>query len=65
MIGGGFVSTYMDITERKRDEQALLQINENLENMVSERTRKLTEVNENWPAPTRARPVSRLPLAMT
>ena len=45
MMGGGFVSTYMDVTERKRDELALRQINENLENMVSERTRKLTELN--------------------
>ena len=45
MVGGGFVSTYMDITERKQDEQALRQINENLEVIVAERTRRLSELN--------------------
>lgn len=45
MEGGGFVSTYMDISERKRDEMALRQINENLESMVTERTRRLSELN--------------------
>ena len=45
MVGGGFVSTYMDITKRKRDEQTLRQINENLEVMVSERTRRLSDLN--------------------
>ena len=45
MPGGGFVSTFLDITARKRDEWALREINENLEQMVADRTRRLSEVN--------------------
>lgn len=45
MPGGGFVSTYLDITEAKMDERALRQINESLEMMVAERTRELSELN--------------------
>ena len=45
MPGGGFVSTFLDITARKRDEWALREINENLEQIVADRTRRLSEVN--------------------
>ena len=46
MPGGGFVSTFLDITARKRDEWVLREINENLEQIVADRTRRLSEVNE-------------------
>ncbi|MBZ2190190.1 hybrid sensor histidine kinase/response regulator [Alcanivorax sp. JB21] len=46
MPGGGFVSTFLDITARKRDEWTLREINENLEQIVADRTRRLSEVNE-------------------
>ena len=46
MPGGGFVSTYLDITEAKMDERALRQLNESLEMMVADRTRELSELNQ-------------------
>ncbi|RLP52875.1 MAG: response regulator [Ketobacter sp.] len=45
MPGGGFVSTYLDITENKMDERALRQMNESLEMMVQDRTRALSNAN--------------------
>lgn len=45
MPGGGFVSTYLDITEAKMDERALRQLNESLEMMVADRTRELSKLN--------------------
>ncbi|RLT87304.1 MULTISPECIES: PAS domain-containing hybrid sensor histidine kinase/response regulator [unclassified Ketobacter] len=45
MPDGGFVSTFLDITESKMDERALRQMNESLEMMVSDRTQKLSELN--------------------
>jgi PAS domain S-box-containing protein len=41
MAGGGFVTTYTDITEFKRNEQALLESKQGLEDRVSHRTREL------------------------
>lgn len=45
MPGGGFVSTYLDITENKMDERALRQMNESLEMMVTDRTQALSDAN--------------------
>ncbi|MBA57144.1 MAG: hybrid sensor histidine kinase/response regulator [Pseudomonadales bacterium] len=46
MPDGGFVTTFLDITESKMDERALRQMNESLEMMVEDRTRKLSQLNE-------------------
>ncbi len=43
MAGGGFVSTYTDITEFKRTEQALLEAKQELEARVEQRTRELSD----------------------
>jgi Na+/proline symporter/signal transduction histidine kinase len=45
MPGGGFVSTYSDVTLRKRSQRALEEANESLEARVSARTRELTTLN--------------------
>jgi len=44
--GGGFVTTYNDITEFKQTEAALTRANEQLEARVSERTAALSRANE-------------------
>ncbi len=46
MAGGGFVTTYTDITEFKRTEQALLEAKQELEARVEQRTRELSEALE-------------------
>ena len=46
MAGGGFVSTYTDITEFKRTEQALLDAKQELEARVEQRTRELSDALE-------------------
>lgn len=46
MAGGGFVSTYTDITEFKRAEQALLDAKQELEARVEQRTRQLSDALE-------------------
>jgi PAS domain S-box-containing protein len=46
MAGGGFVSTYTDITEFKRTEQALREAKQELEARVEQRTRELSEALE-------------------
>jgi PAS domain S-box-containing protein len=43
MAGGGFVSTYTDITEFKRTELALLDAKQELEARVEQRTRELSD----------------------
>jgi PAS domain S-box-containing protein len=46
MPGGGFVTTYSDVTAHKRAEKLLQRVNEELEARVASRTRELVVVNE-------------------
>jgi PAS domain S-box-containing protein len=46
MSGGGYVSTYTDITEFKRAEQALLEAKQGLEERVAQRTQELSQALE-------------------
>jgi signal transduction histidine kinase len=46
MPGGGFVTTYSDVTARKRAQRALVEANEMLESRVADRTRELTSLNQ-------------------
>jgi len=46
MPGGGFVTTYSDVTLRKRSQRALEEANELLEARVADRTRELTSLNK-------------------
>jgi Na+/proline symporter/signal transduction histidine kinase len=45
MPGGGFVTSYSDVTAHRRAQQALQEANETLESRVAERTRELTKLN--------------------
>lgn len=44
MPGGGYVTTFSDITEDKKREQALIEVNETLEARVAARTKELEEL---------------------
>ena len=46
MLGGGYVNTYMDITNHKRIEAALKETNETLEQRVQNRTKALVVAND-------------------
>ena len=46
MPGGGFVTSYSDVTARKRAQRALVESNEMLETRVADRTRELTGLNQ-------------------
>ena len=46
MLGGGYVNTYMDITNHKRTEAALKETNETLEQRVEDRTKALVVAND-------------------
>ena len=45
MPGGGFVTSYFDVSEHSRAQRELREINETLETRVAERTRELTALN--------------------
>ncbi len=46
MPGGGFVTSFSDITEHKKIQQELVEINENLEQRVQDRTQELSVLNQ-------------------
>ncbi len=46
MPRGGYVTTYSDVTEYKRVEHALIEVNETLEHRVEQRTNELSEALE-------------------
>lgn len=50
MLGGGYVNTYMDITNHKRIEAALKETNETLEQRVESRTKALVVANDELSA---------------
>ncbi|MEM9989175.1 MAG: PAS-domain containing protein, partial [Pseudomonadota bacterium] len=50
MPGGGYVTTFMDITEDKQREQALMEANETLEQRVEDRTKDLQTMAEDLEA---------------
>ena len=54
MPGGGFVTSYSDVTDYKRAEDALREINETLESRVYERTSELTTLNAQFASARRA-----------
>lgn len=43
LAGGGYVTTYSDVTDYKHTEQALIEINQTLEQRVQQRTSELSE----------------------
>ncbi|MEO1662195.1 MAG: PAS-domain containing protein [Pseudomonadota bacterium] len=47
MPGGGYVTTFTDITQDKRREQALIEANETLEQRVTDRTKALQSMAED------------------
>jgi len=55
MPGGGFVTTFSDVTAYKRAEAMLQQVNEELEERVAERTRALVDTNQALRSENRAR----------
>ena len=50
MPGGGYVTTFTDITQDKKREQALIEANETLEQRVSDRTKDLREMADDLDA---------------
>lgn len=54
VAGGGFVTTYDDITELRKSQQALEQSNERLDELVWERTARLQKREEQLSAKTQA-----------